>query len=136
MTYYTEARARAKRRKSPWNLLLIPAVATPWLLLMSLSTITFATLYRLAHPASEFVILPDTVGGILMAVGPLFAWLSPAMILGNLLVSLLPPARRALDAEAASAPRAGRVAANRDLLKLSFILTPAGLALGLLGVLF
>jgi hypothetical protein len=31
MSYFDDARLRAKRRKSPWNLLLIPTIAIPWL---------------------------------------------------------------------------------------------------------
>ena len=33
MSYLDEARSRAKRRKSPWNILLIPAVVLPLLTL-------------------------------------------------------------------------------------------------------
>jgi hypothetical protein len=79
-------------------------------------------------------VLPDTIGGILMAVGSLFAWLGPAMIAANLLVTTIPPARRALDREALSIPGADRATANRRLLRLTGWLTPAGVAVALAGL--
>src|SRR5207247_1982060 len=42
------------------------------------------------HPGQEFMLLPDTKGAILIAFGLFFAWLGPAMIVGDLLVALMP----------------------------------------------
>ena len=56
------------------------------------------------------------------------------MILANLLVATVPPARRALDREAAAVPGADRPTANRSLLMLSRYLTPTGIAVALTGV--
>src|SRR5262245_39709198 len=101
MGYITEARIRAARRRSAWNLLLIPCYAVPWFLVILGSALALGRLYAVVHPGSSFRVLPDTVGGIFMAVGSLFAWLGPSMILANHLVSAVPAARRALDREAA-----------------------------------
>jgi hypothetical protein len=133
MSYLDEARARAKRRKSLWNLLLIPAVVGPWFLLSWLSWIGLGMLHRLLHPGAQFVILPDGISGILMAIGPLFAWLVPAMVIGNLLVASIGPARRALDAEAKTVPRTDLASSNRALLKMSLVLTPPALLVSFLG---
>lgn len=132
MTYYDEARARAKRRKSAWNLLLIPAVVVAWFLLTWLSWVVLGTLYRSLHPGREFVILPEGVGGIVMAVGPLLAWIAPAMIIGNLLVAAVAPARRALDEEARPISGSDFSSANRSLLKMSLVVTPAALLVSVL----
>ena len=133
MSHYDEARARAKRRKSPWNLLLIPAVLAPWSLLSWLSSLGLGKFHRLLYPGQEFVFLPEGLSGILMAVAPLFAWLVPSMIVGNLLVAAIGPAKRVLDSEAASVPGTDLSTSNRALLRVSKVATPAALLLGLLG---
>ncbi len=134
MSYITDARTRAGRRRSLWNLLLIPSYVVPWLLLTLASLIALGKLYGIVHAVDGFGLVPDTIGGIFMAVGSLFAWLGPAMILANVLVSIVPSARRALDREAAGVPGTDRAAANRSLLRLSCYLTPAGVAVALTGI--
>jgi hypothetical protein len=133
MSYMDEVRARAKRRKSPWNLLLIPAVLGPWLLLSWFSWVEFGKLHELLHPEREFVILPEGLSGILMAVAPLFAWLVPSMVVGNLLVAAIGPAKRVLDVEAKSVPGTDLSSSNRSLLRLSLVMTPAALLVGFIG---
>jgi len=133
MGYITEARARANRRRSLWNLLLIPCYVIPWFLLVFGSVVVLGRLSAELHGVTTIQVIPDTVGGILIALGSLFAWLGPSMIVANQLVSVVPPARRALDQEAGTVPGTGRSAANRRLLKLSCVLVPAGLLLALVG---
>jgi len=50
------------------------------------------------------------------------------------MVSMVPAARRALEAEAATVPGSDFRSANRGLLKAVAILTPAGILVTLLGV--
>ena len=88
---------------------------------------------RLVHPDLEFVLLPDTRGAILIAVGLLFAWLGPAMIVADFLVVLVPRARRAFDAEAASFPETGFKASIHGLLRFSAFVTPVGVLVAVLG---
>jgi hypothetical protein len=132
MGYIDAARNRAKRRKSLWNLLLIPCYVIPWLSLWMASAIGCGVLYTRIHPGVVVRILPDAIGGVVIAIGLLFAWLAPAMLIANGLVSLVPPARRALDREAV--PGTDRASANRGLLRVGSYLTPAGLALALIGL--
>jgi hypothetical protein len=134
MGYIVAARTRAGRRRSLWNLLLIPCYVGSWFLLILGSLLALGRFYSRVHAVGGFGIVPDTVGGILMAVGSLLAWLGPSMILANLLVAAVPPARRALDREAAAVPGTDRPAANRSLLRLSRYLTPAGVAIALAGI--
>ena len=133
MSHMADARVRAKRRKSPWNLLLIPTVLVPWFFLWWFSAVELASLHRLLHPGREYGFLPEGLSGILMAVAPLFAWSAPSMVVGNLLVAGIRPAKRALDAEGAFVAGADLVSSNRALLKVSAALTPAALLVGLLG---
>lgn len=134
MSYFDQARERAKRRKSVWNLLLLPAVLAPLGLMWWLSVAGVAKLYRVVHPQTEFILLPDTLGGLLLAIGPFFAWLGPAMIIGNFITFMVPAARRALETEAATVYSGHFRSANRGLLKALAILTPAGIVVTLLGV--
>ena len=134
MGYITNARIRAGSRRSLWNLLLIPCYALPWFLLTFVSLFALGKAYAVLNAAKDVQLVPDTVGGILMALGSLFAWLGPAMIGANLLVAAVPPARRALDREASSIPGSDRTAANRSLLRLSCYLTPAGAVIALTGL--
>jgi hypothetical protein len=133
--YITEARVRAGRRRSGWNLLLIPSYIVPWFLLLFGSLVVLGRLYAVLHHRTDVRVLPDTVGGILMAVGALFMWLGPSMILANQLVSFVRPARRALDLEAAAAVGTDRASANRGLLKMTALVTPLGLMVALVGLL-
>lgn len=135
MGYITDARLRAGRRRSRWNLLLIPCYFIPWLLLVLGSALMFGRIYSLFHATNHGGVLPDAIGGILIAVGSLFAWLAPSMIIANQLVSAVPAARRALDQEAASMPGADRRSANRALFRVSRYLVPVGLLIALAGVL-
>lgn len=134
MSYLDEAVERAKRRKSAWNLLLLPAVIVPFGVMWWLSVVGVGKLYRVVHPQTEFILLPDTVGAIFMAIGLVFAWLPPAMIIGNFITFMVPAARRALQAEAATVRGGDFRSANRGLLKGTAILTPAGILVTLLGV--
>jgi hypothetical protein len=133
--YITETGVRAGRRRSGWNLLLIPSYIVPWFLLVFGSLVALGRLYAFLHDRTDVGVVPDTGGGILMAVGALFMWLGPSMILANQLVSFVRPARRALDLEAAAAPGTDRASANRGLLKMTLLVTPVALTVALVGLL-
>src|SRR5262245_40952206 len=110
MSYYADARARARRRKSPWNLLLILFVPTITGVLLWLSFNALWALHVLAHPAhagQEWLFWngrpsnPITfAAGFAMLFGPAFPCLIAAMVLSNFLIRCIGPARRALDREA------------------------------------
>jgi hypothetical protein len=90
---------------------------------------------RYTRPELHFILLPDSVGGTLIGVGLLFAWLPLAMIMTNVLVATLPPARRALDREVESVPGTDLASANQGLWKLVLVITPAGLLMAIVGIL-
>jgi len=113
---------------------LIPSYIVPWFLLVFGSLVVLGRLYAVLHHRIDVGVLPDSGGGVLMAVGALFTWLGPSMILANQLVSTIRPARRALDMEAATAGT-DRASANRRLLKMTSLVTPVGLMVALVGLL-
>ncbi len=134
MTYYEEARRRARRRRSPWNLLLIPAVILPagglwWAAVKSLEA-----LHGIFYP-TRHLLASNAVGAILAAVSPFFAVLPVAMIVGNYLVWLVPPARQVLDREATPYPGTGFRQSQQQLMQFAKYLVPIGLGIGIIGAL-
>jgi hypothetical protein len=128
---FDHALTRARRRKSSWNLLLIPATCASWGIL----TCMFCILLSGIHSAirhSPGLFSGDGIGPGLAAVGALFAALPFGLIGANLLVRAVPPARRALDREANSVPGTSFRDSQRELLRMApYISVPAGLvALG------
>ena len=136
MGYFEESREKARRRRSPWNLLLVPAVVAPWSLLWFTSASVIGHIARRLHPEQNFVLIPDSSGGILIAIGLFFAWLPVAMILANLIVVVIPVVKRTLDDEARGVPKTDFVSANRGLLKVMAVMTPLGLVVAIIGAIF
>jgi urea transporter len=134
MSYWNQARMRATRRKSLWNLLLIPAAIVPWFAGWWLSVGLAGRMYSMMHPDTSFIVLPDTTGGVLIAVGLLCAWCPVAMITGNVLIHALPAARQALDREASKARGTDFRSANRGLIRLSAVLIPLGVGVSCVGL--
>ena len=145
MSFFDDARLRAKRRKSAWNLVLIPTIAIPWLGAWWYTVVALAHAYRFMHDGNSqlfpfwdsrnFRLLPpEGIAGIFVALGPLFAWLPVAMLFGNLLVRGFPPARRALDREAERVPCTDYQSAQRQLWRAAAVMFPAGMVVSLLGV--
>lgn len=132
--YITQARMRAKRRKSAWNLLLIPAIVIPWCILWWLGFRAGNLLHLRIFPGQD-IWQSQGLGTILVAVSPFFGALPLAMIAGNFLIWLLPPARRVLDHETQSVPSASYRNAQKQLFKIALVLVPVSLLLSVTGVL-
>jgi hypothetical protein len=98
--YIQRARQRARRRKSPWNLLLIPLVACSCGVIsyVLLRVVLFCSSTVAARPAS-FAARSEPIKTLLV-IPLLIAAIPSALIAANFLIHLLPPARRALDKEA------------------------------------
>lgn len=132
MSYREEARERAKRRKSKWNLLLIPAVFIPWICFAGVTGYGLFVLRDLMHGQIEYS-SGKNIGEILMAVAALFAWLPIAMLSGNYLIWVIPPARTVLDQEASTVSGADFASANRRLWRMGKISVPICILVGLIG---
>jgi len=132
MALFQNARERATRRKSGWNLLLLPGVVLPlaglWLALVLALQLLHSALYPDQH-----LINSDGIGTILTTVGSFVAALVPAMVIGNMVVRLIGPARRALDREASFSVGAGYSQSQNALLHFGRVPVLLGLLLGITG---
>ena len=108
---WTRAGQRAARRRSPWNFLLLPVllisfVTIWWDILVNLVWLFHVQLYpEHEHQFHEYfgrAGLPPAVAilGFLMIFATFPGAAGAAMIVSNIIVWLIPPARRALDTEA------------------------------------
>jgi hypothetical protein len=134
-SYLAEAQQRARRRRSPWNLILIPAFVASLGLLWWFFVALLLVAHRNLYSGQDLYSKPRGIGPILTAVSPLFAAIPLAMLFGNALVWLIPPARRALEREATLVPRASFQTTQGCLLRGSTLMVPIALALGILGTL-
>jgi hypothetical protein len=98
--YFSDARERAGRGRSPWNLLLIP------LNIVGLMVVWFL-IYQWESYIQSSLIPKDTIfsgrinlGEIIMFIPQGLPALSLGMMLANFIVWCIPPARRVLDQEA------------------------------------
>jgi len=121
--YITEARSRAQRRKSLWNVLLF---------VFAFLSIGFITFY-----SSKYIIYlfqPDTtpfsaIGQkndiqLIFIIVPLFLVSIPwGLMLGNILIWLIPPARRTLDREAQGYKGCSFNESMRGLCKIASIMS-------------
>ena len=106
--WLAKAKARAQRRKSPWNLLL-PIFAFPLWGAVAFALVWIAYQLRVLHlggPVSLRVFMdgPMHASTFLVLIPSLLAAVGPAFLVTNFLVYLLPPARRALSAESRNFP--------------------------------
>jgi hypothetical protein len=128
---YDAARARARRRKSAWNLLLIPGTvvgtAAAWFLAVKGAALVLGVSLRT-------MLAGDGAPQFLIALPPVFVALIAGMIVANCLVWLVRPAFRALQREAAPYPGLGFGPSTRALCKVLLFLLPPATALMALGI--
>lgn len=116
--YYAAARRRAKRRRSPWNLLLFvfkwPLTAIWCIVLVK------TVLWIPHHGALTFREAAQHDGPMLLIVLPLLCLsLILAMLTTNFLLFLIPPARRAFESEAGDDPKLHFAGTQKALLKVA-----------------
>lgn len=132
-TYFQRARQRAQRRKSPWNLILIPlaigGIGTAWFLLAR----GLLNLQHIFIPDSAILSGYIRVGSILMFVFPVFPSIGIGMIMANLIAWCIPPARKVFEKEAKGIKSTSFTKANRHLIIFSLILFAAVAPMCLLG---
>lgn len=114
--YISEARERAKRRKSPWNLLLIPFVIFFFGLSWYALTSFFLFVQRSLMPDDIILSSFTNVSAMLIMVLPIFPSIAFGMIFANMLIWLITPARKALSNEASKYPGTDFKNATRSLL--------------------
>ena len=132
--YLKRARVRAQRRKSPWNLLLIPAVVIPFGGLWWSGVMAAELLHLRLYPG-QHLLKSQGLGPVLAAISPFFGALPLAMIIGNLLVRLIPPVRRVLDEETRLFPFTKYRNGQKQLFKIALVLVPLSFLFLVIGAL-
>jgi len=134
VSYLAEAQKRAQRRRSAWNLLLIPAVLLPLGLLVSGLVLVLQFLHQARYPAQALA-SASGFGPIFTTIGALLAAIPLSLLIGNRLVWLIIPTRRVLEHEATAVPKTDFVSAQRQLIRFGRIAVPVSLGLAVLGAL-
>lgn len=141
--FYFGARQRAQRRKSPWNLILIPlcfgsAIAFGYALFRLIWL--FHTIFYPAHELGEFwrdgISFESFLPSFLMVFSVVPGAIGIGFMFGNLLAWLVGPARRIIDAEARGYPGTTFRAAMRGLFRFTAWTLPVGLLIALTAAYF
>ena len=122
-TWFGEARIRAQRRKSPWNLVLglvvVLCVALIWF---------SACEFILYLPYDRTVSFRDIAKGndlqiIFVTIPMFFPSLAWGMIIGNTIMWMVPPARRRFEREAEGHKGCSFKEGMRGMLKVAIVLS-------------
>lgn len=137
--FLANAKIRSSRRKSRWNLPLLLAVPV-WLTLL-FASIKIARIVALellhGHSFSDSLSWPSAIAPFFVYFPLLFGTMLVSMVLVNYAIYLLiPPARRAMDAEDKAFPGTEYATQQPLMLKLALYTYPAAFALAVLGELF
>jgi hypothetical protein len=143
-TFLGNAQLRSRRRKSPWNLLLLlifPVWAFLWMKILAIlwNLALFARGAAIPATAAGWLVNPGWASrpmswaGALHLFAPCIPVLVGSMVLGNFLIYLIPPARRAMDNEDKAFPGTEYSTAQRTLGRFALVTLPIGLALSFLG---
>lgn len=136
-SWLRNSQQRATRRKSAWNLLL-PLLGFPlWLGVSALLVELAARMRALLYPDAPGVFRnsPLNIHSALILFPSLIGCLFPAFLLVNVLVYLIPAARRAMDAEDQAWPSTGYAASQSALFRAGLRVWAVALPLILVGVL-
>ncbi len=132
--YFDRARQRAKRRKKPWNLLLIPAFLLTIISGVVLSILMVNKIHLTLFPGQSLK-NSDGLGPILSVTAPLFGIIPLGFIIANFIFWCIPPARRTFEKEAEGHDGASFWKAQITLLKFAAVVVPLSLAISTCGIL-
>lgn len=135
MSYIRNAQARATRRKSKWNLLTLFGSTFFLLVIVFLFLRGVESIHVWKYPSQPFSANPQGPWVLLSILPLVFAAIPLSMLCANIVCWLLPPARRALNAEAESFVGVDFVAAQKGLLKIAAWVIPFCVAASLFGAL-
>jgi len=134
VNYLEEAQARARRRRSAWNLLLIPAVLLPLGILAWGLIQVLQRLHQARYPTQDLT-SASGFGPIATTVGALLAAIPLALLIGNGVVWLIGPIRRVLEHEASAVRGTSFIDAQRQLIRFAMIVVPVLLGIAVVGTL-
>ena len=142
-TFTANARLRAQRRRSPWNLILIPLgfgyiIGVNYLLFRIVWA--FHTLFYPSHELHAFwqsgITLASFIPSFLMVFALTPGSIGAGLMIGNLLAWTVAPARRTFNAEARGYPGTDFRSAMRGLWSFVCVTLPAGMILALVSAYF
>ena len=138
-TFLGNARARSSRRKSSWNLLLL--LALPLWFVVCFGGVRLARVAALAilhgRTVPDSLIWPSAIAPFFVYFPMMLASVPTAMVLINYAVYyLVPPARRAMDAEDVAYPGVEYATQQPLLLRISLLTLAVAFPLAVLGELF
>ena len=140
--YIARARQRAQRRKSAWNLILIPLgfggiAGTTYVLFRIMWQVHVAIYPAHAGRLSEFwgqdISFGSFFSSFLLLIPLFFAAIPVGLILTNMIAWLIPPARRTFAREAEGVVGASFADATSELAKIALIIVPICLAISSVG---
>jgi hypothetical protein len=120
--YFEGARHRAQRRKSPWNLILIPFAIAGMALCWWLLALPIFHFRQSGMSDSIFLSGGTRAGLILFYVGLGFCSIGPGFLIANAMTWFIPPARKIFDREAIGHKGTDFKSACRGLIKFSMII--------------
>ena len=140
--YFDRARQRARRRRSRWNLVLVPfavcGVAVTGYVLFQIMWHVHTSIYpahtgKLAEFWRRGIELRAFVSSFLLAVPLFIAALPLGMIIANLAAWCIPPARKIFETEAQGVKWASFRDSMSGLAKIALIVVPICLLLSFIG---
>jgi hypothetical protein len=137
-TYLKNALGRARRRRSPWNLILVP-IGFGSIILVNLVLFrlvwAFHVLFYPSHRLHDFwqrgISLKSFIPSFLMVFALSPGSMATGLVLTNLIVWSIPPARHTFDAEAVGYPGTDFRSATRGLWSIARWALPIGIAIAL-----
>jgi hypothetical protein len=136
--YWSRARERQRSSKTVWDLIFLPigfaAIGGYWYAFARL----FLWVHLLVHPAERLQFLangPMTVAQALMFLVPVLSSIPLGLMTSNVLMWLVPPARRASEKKAEGVKWASFRESQLALFKMALMLVPIGLVGGIVGAL-
>jgi hypothetical protein len=138
--YWGRARERSRSAKTIWDLVFLPAgfgaIGLIWFMFFK----SFLWLHVLVYP-TDLARLKTLMGGsmtlgqALIGLVPLFSAIPLGLMAGNVLMWLVPPARRASEKKAKGVKWASFRDSQMALAKIALVLVPVGIVCGVIGAL-
>src|SRR5262245_5393580 len=111
-------------RWTPWRLLLFPLAAISWVVLSIALALTSLKAAPAFPPNEAFFCTTTRYSPFILTLAPIFLAIAPCFLVANVVLWLIPPARRALDRAEA---RVGNSFAKSNAALAKFFLVTAAL---------
>ena len=140
--FVANAQQRNRNAKGPWDIVVAMIAIPTWLYLWWLGSELAWKLHVLFHPEhaglqSQFwpkdITLWPSVSSAMMDIAPAFPAIGLALMIGNFVTNLMPPARRDFERKALANPNVGYKSAQAGLFAFTLILLAVSYILVVIG---